>query len=160
MLGLLLHFGSSFVGFTLFIWGMQYQAYYPSCSASGFESALWIHILTCRIWGFQGGDYDNFHGGDYEECRVLGYGAVWVLKNQRFGGTCRLHLQGRRAGKVLDGCCTNTFFPRWRILLPWRWRRHVRKPHPRRRHSSYIDSSWSSSTTFSKVGVAMENDFL
>jgi hypothetical protein len=28
-------------------------------------------IVGCRILGF--------HGGDYEECRLLGCGAVWIL---------------------------------------------------------------------------------
>jgi hypothetical protein len=27
--------------------------------------------MLCKIWGF--------HSGDYEGCRLLGYGAVWLL---------------------------------------------------------------------------------
>jgi hypothetical protein len=43
--------------------------------------------------------------------------------NWRFGGTCRLHLQGRRVSQVrnlLVAC-----FLAWLILRPWRWGSHV-----------------------------------
>jgi hypothetical protein len=43
--------------------------------------------------------------------------------NQRFGGKCRLHLQGRRISSLLATCFMLAFT--WPILLPWRWRRHI-----------------------------------
>jgi hypothetical protein len=33
-------------------------------------------LKLCNIWGF--------HGGDYEECRLLGCHAVWVKLEPRF----------------------------------------------------------------------------
>jgi hypothetical protein len=32
---------------------------------------VWTYLILCKIWGF--------HGGDYEEWRLLGYYAVWLL---------------------------------------------------------------------------------
>jgi hypothetical protein len=40
------------------------------------------NLQPCKVWGF--------HGGDYEECRLLGCYALWLLKTQRFGGTSAL----------------------------------------------------------------------
>jgi hypothetical protein len=38
----------------------------------------------------------GFHGGDYEECRLLGLAPYRSYVNRRFGGTYRLHLQGSK----------------------------------------------------------------
>jgi hypothetical protein len=71
--------------------------------------------------------------------------------NRRFGGTYRLHLQGRKIherGTSVTGVCSHLLIlvPRSRIFLPWRWRRYVLRnvglhkiytaPHSRRRRSS------------------------
>jgi hypothetical protein len=42
-------------------------------------------ILECKIWGF--------HGGDYEDCHLLGVTPCSSCRNWRFAGTCRLHHQ-------------------------------------------------------------------
>jgi hypothetical protein len=47
-------------------------------------------LLLCKIWGI--------HGGDYEECSLLGCGGGSYV-NRRFGETYRLHLQGRKISK-------------------------------------------------------------
>jgi hypothetical protein len=75
----------------------------PTCRISRYlnptidSETFWTHstnnqfagnTLTCRIWGF--------HGSGYEECRLLGCDAVWVIVTWRFERKCRVHLQGRR----------------------------------------------------------------
>jgi hypothetical protein len=44
-----------------------------------FQDLYW----NCKIWGFQ--------GGDYEECRLLGCGAVWILCKPTFLRNVGLH---------------------------------------------------------------------
>jgi hypothetical protein len=39
---------------------------------------MFIQISLWRIWGF--------HGGDYEECHLLGYGTKWVYYKPTFWG--------------------------------------------------------------------------
>jgi hypothetical protein len=48
------------------------------CLSIKFPKRVFKKLITtfswgCRIWGF--------HGGDYEECRLLGCGALWVYCN-------------------------------------------------------------------------------
>jgi hypothetical protein len=50
-------------------------------------------------WGIILCSYVRF-GGDYEECLLLMCGAVWFLLEPMFGGTCRIHLQGRKNKQV------------------------------------------------------------
>jgi hypothetical protein len=47
-------------------------------------------LLHCRIWGF--------HFGDDEECRLMGFGVVWVL-DAVSEKTCRFRLLGRKIRK-------------------------------------------------------------
>jgi hypothetical protein len=45
--------------------------------------------------------------------------------NRSFGGTYRLHLQGRKIRERGTSSHLLTLVPRSRIFLPWRWRRYV-----------------------------------
>jgi hypothetical protein len=74
-------------------------------------------FTTCKILGF--------HGGDYEECRLLGCGA----------------------GEILCAICSPllTLVPRSRIFLPWRWRRYV---PPKRRFIQDLHGATSQKTAF------------
>jgi hypothetical protein len=45
--------------------------------------------------------------------------------NWRFGGTCRLHLQGRKINKARNQHWVASRALAWHILLPWRCRRRV-----------------------------------
>jgi hypothetical protein len=54
--------------------------------------------ICCKIWGF--------HGGDYEECRLLGCEAMF-LKNRHFGGTYRLHYQGEKSKRTKNNVSSN-----------------------------------------------------
>jgi hypothetical protein len=46
--------------------------------------------------------------------------------NRRFGGTCRLHRQGRRISQSVNHrALLATWFLTWHILRPWKWRGHV-----------------------------------
>jgi hypothetical protein len=45
-----------------------------------------------KIWGL--------HGGDYEDCRLLGYYTVWLFTNRRFGGVYHPHHQGDKIGEL------------------------------------------------------------
>jgi hypothetical protein len=51
--------------------------------------------------------------------------------NRCFGGTCRLHFQGRRMSKGMNQCGSSAYhlfscwFPDWFFLRPWRWTRRV-----------------------------------
>jgi hypothetical protein len=56
-----------------------------------------------------------------------------VLKiNHRFGGICRLYLQGRRVNPATNQRETGSMLP-WLILRPWRWKQHF---SPKRRLNS------------------------
>jgi hypothetical protein len=48
---------------------------------------------------------ENINKSEIGECHLMGCGAVWVFITRRFGGTCRLHLQGGRNNRL-------TLFPR------------------------------------------------
>jgi hypothetical protein len=48
--------------------------------------------------------------------------------NQGFGGTCRLHLQGRRISKSRNRHEVGNEFA-WRIIRLWKWRQHVPPKH-------------------------------
>jgi hypothetical protein len=73
----------------------------------------------------------------FEEYYLLGYNAASSVKfNGRLGGTCRLHLQGRRISQARNQSEAGNKLPKpflpasrrflaWLILLPCRWRRHV-----------------------------------
>jgi hypothetical protein len=72
-----------------------------------------LHWL-CKIWGF--------HGGDYEECRLLGYYAVYLLYEPAF----------RRNASTP----TSWWQEVTRFLSPWWWRRYflsknlfIQEPH-------------------------------
>jgi hypothetical protein len=71
------------------------------------------------IWGFYGGGYEEFYH--------LGYNAVYYTENQpRFGGACRLSLQGRRISQARNQhatCFMLVFCSAY--FRPWRWRWHV-----------------------------------
>jgi hypothetical protein len=76
--------------------------------------------------------------------------------NLRFGGTYRLHLQGRKIreqGTSVSKCShILTLVPRSRIFLPWRWRRYL---PPKRRFTQDLHSVTTQKTTFFKLIVAL-----
>jgi hypothetical protein len=89
---------------------------------------------------------------NFEECRLLRCGAVYICVNRRFGGTCRLHLQGRkirerRASVAAESAatCSRWFLAR-RFFYPEDGgdtflrnegsHKIYTAPHPRRWHSS------------------------
>jgi hypothetical protein len=58
---------------------------------NNLNSSMHRHIILilCRIWGCHSSDYEEYNLRGLTPCSPLGF-------NQRFGGTYRLHLQGRR----------------------------------------------------------------
>jgi hypothetical protein len=78
----------------------DYERFYPEeCRLLEYKNPVRIphethHVSTtepsqlmlCKIWGF--------HGGDHEECRLLGVTPCDSSKNRVFGGTQHLHHQG------------------------------------------------------------------
>jgi hypothetical protein len=71
-----------------------------------------VFKLRCKIWGS--------HSAGYEEFYLLGYNPRSLFEvNRRFGGTWRLHLQGRRISRAGNQCESG-----WQTGI-WRWRRHV-----------------------------------
>jgi hypothetical protein len=75
-------------------------------------------ISNYYIWGS--------YSGCHEEFSHLVLNIVCPLKvKRRFGGTCRLHLQGWISlGRNHEAGSKLWFLP-WSILRPWRWMRHV-----------------------------------
>jgi hypothetical protein len=71
--------------------------------------------------------------------------------NRRFGGTYRLHLQGRSNPRacILTVTQSTAICPRWfiarRLLLPRIWRRYV---PPKRRLTKYLHGATSQNTIF------------
>jgi hypothetical protein len=102
-----------------------FQMFFRICLVSGGLRNNWI---LCKIWGF--------NGGDYEECRLLWRGAVWILSEKSasdesaWSGGCR-HLITR--------------VPLSRIFLSWRLRRHV---PPKRRFTQDLHGATSQKTAF------------
>jgi hypothetical protein len=98
-----------------------------------------VCLTSCRIlpdvaqWRWT----ENFLDSHYEHVRFKLKNAVFwdvaapcgFIINRRFGGTCRLHLQGRRNNaseenyRLLATVWQFSSLPLF--FLPWRWRRHV-----------------------------------
>jgi hypothetical protein len=71
-------------------------------------------------------------GFEFLTAVVMKSSVIWDItpcspsKGNRYcGGTCRLHLQGRRMCRARNQSFTSRWFLAWLILRPWRWRRHV-----------------------------------
>jgi hypothetical protein len=71
--------------------------------------------------------------------------------DRRFGGTYRLHLQGRKIRERGPSvACSHllTLVPHSRTFLPWRWRRYV---PPKRRFTQELHGVTSQKTAFFKI---------
>jgi hypothetical protein len=69
------------------------------------ENSVLRRIFGPKVDKVTGIRISGFHGGDYEECRLLVCGAVRSCKNRHSGGMFRFHLQGRKntlARKLLE----------------------------------------------------------
>jgi hypothetical protein len=90
-------------------------------------------LMLCTIWGF--------HGGDHEECRLLGCYAVWLLQEPTILRNARLHYQGEENWRVRNNVSSKqqpkhaakrcfscwlllTLFLARRFLSLWWWRRY------------------------------------
>jgi hypothetical protein len=67
----------------------------------------------CKIWGF--------HSGDYEACRLLGCGAVWIL--------CEPTFRSNISPPSADCSHLLTLVPCSQIFQLWRWKRYVPPKH-------------------------------
>jgi hypothetical protein len=86
---------------------------------------LWFEVLTAVVM-------KSSVFWDITPCNPLSV-------NRRFGGTYRLHLQGRRISQASSAChLLSSWFLAWLILRPWRWRRHA----PPKRQLDFQLSTW------------------
>jgi hypothetical protein len=56
-------------------------------------------LILCKIL--------RFHGGDYEECRLMGCYAVWLLHELLFQGTHRFHNQSDKNRRARNNVNSN-----------------------------------------------------
>jgi hypothetical protein len=100
--------------------------------------------MLCKIWGFQ--------GGDYEECRLLGLTPCGSFKNRLFGGTFTSFISVKRLNELRRSAVTrNWSTPRRNttvassLISPLWWRRYV---PPKRRLLREPYSAKSQQTAF------------
>jgi hypothetical protein len=74
--------------------------------------------------------------------------------NRRFGGTYRLHLQGRKIRERGNSVSRWLQSARSRILLPWRWRLY---DPPKRRFTQNLHSATSQKAAFFKLCSILKN---
>jgi hypothetical protein len=84
---------------------------------------IWV-IITGRIHIFLSSGFQGFLPKYWEFSIFWDITPCGPLKvNRRFGGICRLHLQGRRISQAKTS--VKQVARRALILVPWRWKRNV-----------------------------------
>jgi hypothetical protein len=104
------------------------------------QPAFLVYKIPVGYWGSRDTDYERFEAltaVNMKSSIFWDITACSPLKvNWRFGGTCRLHLQGPRISRTrnqrerrwqaeLSCHLLSLWFLPWLILRPWRWRRHI-----------------------------------